>query len=174
MVDMNAKVGDERVMDVVGKWGIPGKNENGEWLVDVCAERGLFLTNTFFQHKNIHRYTWRRGDDYEQKGLIVYVAVDERLRKDVCDAKVVRGMFGGSDHLAVLSELKTKEKWVYEKKGGVKKEIVKIKELQEKQIKDEYKREMAEALSGKWKSVKDSTDIVKVFGTLNEVGGVSQ
>ncbi len=136
------------MMDVVGKWGIPGKNENGEWLVDVCAERRLFLTNTFIQHKIIHRYTWRRGNDCEQKGLIDYVAVDERLRKDVSDAEVVRRMFDGSDHLAVLAKLKMKKKWMYEKKGGVKKEIVKIEKLQEKEIKDEYKREMAEALSG--------------------------
>ncbi len=54
MGNMNAKVRDESVMDVVGKWGIPGKNENGEWLVDICAERGLSLANTFFQHKNIY------------------------------------------------------------------------------------------------------------------------
>lgn len=52
-------------MNAVGKWGIPGKNENGECLVDVCAERGMFLVNTFFQHKNIHRYTWRRRKDYD-------------------------------------------------------------------------------------------------------------
>ena len=37
-----------------------GVNENGEYLVDTCAERGLFLANYFFQHKMIHRYTWRR------------------------------------------------------------------------------------------------------------------
>ncbi len=129
MGDMNGKVGDEWVMNVVGKWGIPGKNENGEWLVDACTERGLFLANTFFQHKNMHRYTWRRGNDYEQKGLIDYVAVDERLRKDVCDAKVVRGMFDGSAHLAVLTKLRLKEKWVFEKKGGVKREILKIGKL---------------------------------------------
>ncbi len=59
MGDMNAKVGHECDMNVVGKGRIPGKKENGEWLVDVCAERGLFLVNTF-QHKNIHRYAWRR------------------------------------------------------------------------------------------------------------------
>ncbi len=91
------------------------------------------------------------------------MAVDERLRKDICDAKVVRGMFDGSDHLAVLAKLRMKEKWMYEKKGGVKKEIVKIEKLQEKEIEDEYKREMAEAVSGKWEIVKDSTDIEKVF-----------
>ncbi len=43
-------------------------------------------------------------------------------------------MFDGSDHLAVLAKLKMKKKWVYEKKGGVKREIVKIEKLQEKEI----------------------------------------
>ncbi len=38
------------------------------------------------------------------------------IRKDICDAKVVRGIFDGSDHLAVLGNLRMKEKWVYEKR----------------------------------------------------------
>ncbi len=74
-----------------------------------------------------------------------YVAVDGRLKKDICDAKVVRGMFDDSDHLAVLTKLRLKEKWVFEKKGVVKKEILKIEKLQEKEINDEYKHEIAEA-----------------------------
>ncbi len=41
--------------------GVEGVNENGENLVDVCAERGLFLANTF-QHKMIHQYTCMRDD----------------------------------------------------------------------------------------------------------------
>ncbi len=50
-----------------------GVNENGEHLVDVCAERGLFLANTFFQHKMIHQYMWRRREDGgEEKSLIDY------------------------------------------------------------------------------------------------------
>ncbi len=65
---------------VVEKWEVEGVNENGEHLVDVCSERGLFLANTF-QHKMIH-----------QKSLIDYTAVDERLQKDMHDAKVVRGV----------------------------------------------------------------------------------
>ncbi len=36
--------------DVVGKFGVDGVNENGEHLVDICGERGLFLTNTS-QHR---------------------------------------------------------------------------------------------------------------------------
>ncbi len=77
---------------MVGKWGVEGVNENGEHLVDVCTERGLYLANIFFQHKRIHQYTWRRREDGgEEKSFIDYIAVDERLRKDVLDAKVVRG-----------------------------------------------------------------------------------
>lgn len=31
----------------VGKWCINGVNENGPYLVDICAEKSLFLSNTF-------------------------------------------------------------------------------------------------------------------------------
>ncbi len=53
--DTNGRVGSTEVAGVVGKWGVDGVNENEEQLVDVCAERGFFLANTFFQHKLIHR-----------------------------------------------------------------------------------------------------------------------
>ncbi len=69
-----------------------GVNENGQYLVDICAERGLFLLNTF-QHKMIHRYTWARGNE---RSLIDYIAVDSRLRREVEDAMVVRGLFSDS------------------------------------------------------------------------------
>ncbi len=68
-------------------------NENDEHMVDVCAERGLFLSDTFFQHKMIHQCTWRRRDDrVEQKRLIDYTAMDRRLKRDAHDAKVMRGV----------------------------------------------------------------------------------
>ncbi len=80
--DVNGKVGNSELAGVVGKWEVEGVNENGEHLVDVCAERGLFLANTFFQHKMMHRYTWRRGEEgKEERSLIDYIAVDERLKR---------------------------------------------------------------------------------------------
>ncbi len=98
---------------VVGKWGVEGVNENGEHLVDVCSERGLFLANTF-QHKIIQQYMWRRGEDGgEERSLIDYIAVDERLRKDVLDAKVVRGALEGSDHYAVVVKIILRDKWEF-------------------------------------------------------------
>ena len=78
------------VGNVVGKWGIEGVNENGQYLVDVCAERGLFIANAFFQHRLIHRHSWRRGNE---RSLIDFIAIDNRVKRDVLDAKVMREMF---------------------------------------------------------------------------------
>ncbi len=104
---------------VVGKWGVKGVNDNGEHLMDGCAERGLFLTNTFFQHKMIHWYTWRRREDGgDKKSLIHYIAVDERLRKDVLDAKVVRGALEGSYHFAVVVKIMLRDKWEFCRNSG--------------------------------------------------------
>lgn len=47
-------------------------------LVDICTERGLFLTNTCFKHKVIHWYTWRRKSvQNEQEGMTAYTAAIE-------------------------------------------------------------------------------------------------
>jgi len=109
--DMNAKFGDVIIDEVVGKWGVPGRNENGESLVEVCAERGLFLANTYFEHKMIHSCTWRRGSlQIEQKGLICFIGVEKRLKRDVADAKMVRGIFVRSDNLAVLMKMEVQER----------------------------------------------------------------
>ncbi len=43
--DMNASVGSTETGGVVGKYGVEGVNENGQYLMDICAERGLFLSN---------------------------------------------------------------------------------------------------------------------------------
>jgi len=168
MGDMNAKVGYEEVDGVVGKWGVPGVNENGECLVDVCAERGLFLANTFFEHKMIHRYTWRRSDEREeQKGLIDYIAVDERLRKDVLDARAVRGLFQGSDHFAVLAEVRIKVKWVYEKGSKEERKILANERLNEEECKIEYEKRVTEVLNEAIESVRIS-DVNCVFEVFRD------
>ena len=74
--NMNQRIGSSEVADVVGKRGVNGVNVNCEYLVNICTERGLFLANTFFQPKMVHRYTGRRDDEGERKSMIDYKAVD--------------------------------------------------------------------------------------------------
>ena len=52
--------------------------------------------------------------------LIDYIAVDEALKKDVLDARVVRGMFQKSDHYVVLVKIKIRYKWEHGRKGSKK------------------------------------------------------
>ncbi len=82
--------------------------------MDICAERGLFLSNTFFQHKMIHRYTWARGDE---RSLIDDIALDNRLRREVEDAKVVRGLFSDSDHFEVVAKVRMRDRWEFKGNG---------------------------------------------------------
>ena len=55
--DLNARVGDGEVEGVVGKCGVPGENESGERLLDMCVEQELVIGNSFFKKKEINKYT---------------------------------------------------------------------------------------------------------------------
>ena len=103
---MNGRFGNSEIAGVVGKWNMDEVNENGEYLVDTSAEKGLFLANPFYQHKMIHRYTWGRRDELvEQKKKIDYIATDEKLRKDVL---AVRRMHERLDHYVLLIKIRLK------------------------------------------------------------------
>ncbi len=83
----------------------------------------MFLSNTFFQHKMIHRYIWARGNE---RSMIDHIAVDNRLRREVEDAKVVRGFLSDSDHFAVVAKVRMKERWEFKgnrRKEGEKREL---------------------------------------------------
>ena len=36
--DMNARVGNEELLGVIGKYGVPGRNVSGERLLEMCSE----------------------------------------------------------------------------------------------------------------------------------------
>ena len=44
-----------------------------------------------------------------EKSMIDYITVDEKLRKDVLDAKAVKGMLEGSDHYVVIAKIKIED-----------------------------------------------------------------
>ncbi len=148
-----------------------GINESREHLVNVCAERELFLTNTFFQHRLVHRYTWRRMDERdEQKSLIDYIAVDERIKKDVLDARVMRGLFDGPDHYAVVAKIQIRGRWEYSKKCKSKgRQVIASERLDRKEVREEFEKKVCEKLGEARTTVGEETNVNDVFYVFKEV-----
>ena len=48
MGDLNARVGDEEIENVVGRYGVPGRNESGEKLIELCTEQEMMVGNSLF------------------------------------------------------------------------------------------------------------------------------
>ena len=47
--------------NVIGKYGVTGLNENGRYLLQLCCSNGFRIMNTFFRHREAHKYTWYRA-----------------------------------------------------------------------------------------------------------------
>ena len=99
MGDFNAHVGTDTDTGkgVIGKHGVTELNENGSYLLQLCCSNGLRLINTFFQHREVHKYTWYRPS-MDQKSLIDFCIVLLDLFSDVLDVRVKRGAELSTDH----------------------------------------------------------------------------
>ena len=61
----------------------------------------LKITNSFYRHKNIHKFTWEaRGT----KLITDYIIINDRLQSNIEDTKVFRGSETDSDHKLVESK----------------------------------------------------------------------
>ena len=155
MGDLNARVGDSEVEGIVGKYGVPRVNENGERLVEICAEREFVIGNTWFKKKECKKYTWERG---EQKGMIDLILISRAHVKSLLKVEVKRGMAGGmSDHHLVRAEVRVNGEWCGKRKRLPGKEVIKGDKLREDECKGVYKG----FISGKWREVDDS-DVLSV------------
>ena len=75
--DLNARVGDVKVPDVIGDYGVAGINESGEQMLDMCVQFEMAVCNTFFKKRGIHKYTWIRKvrGEIVQSELMDYVYI---------------------------------------------------------------------------------------------------
>ena len=108
--DFNAKVTSDRhgCEAVIGGESLhSSSNDNGTRLLDFCAANQLIIGGTLFQHKDIHKGTWRSPN-----GLTVnqidHICVSRKFCNSLVDVKVCRGADIGSDHYLVRGRLKIK------------------------------------------------------------------
>ena len=188
MGDMNARVGDDTSIwgEVLGRYGEEVCNENGRRLLQFCNEYNLWISNTWFPHKRIHKYTWEcRGRGL--RSLIDYFLVGKEARKQVMDVKAVRGAEIGSDLYLVLMKIKLKARRVKNSSQVRGRQKIKIRNLKDDRVRREYQAVIAElyeearaggCASGKdvelaWKELKEGIvgAATKVCGTMRGRSG---
>ncbi|XP_055715158.1 uncharacterized protein LOC129809374 [Phlebotomus papatasi] len=108
--DFNAHVGvdSDTWRGVIGKNGDKSENPNGKMLLDFCAIKGYSIMNTFFQHKEIHKYTWedtKRG----LKSIIDFVLVPGVDRRIVQDVRVFNSAELSTDHHLLFAKINLNE-----------------------------------------------------------------
>ncbi|KAF8767855.1 hypothetical protein HNY73_020741 [Argiope bruennichi] len=86
--------------EAVGSFGVEGKksNNNGDRLMDVCAKFKLKIQNTFFDHKNIHTYTWYKKND-SSRSVIDFCITRQITALHVHDVLACRWFDCGTDHI---------------------------------------------------------------------------
>ena len=99
MGDMNAKAGDDNlgVERTIRRHGC-GTINNGERLVDFCADNSMVIGGTLFPHPTTHKRTWisPNGRDKNQ--------INGTWRRSLLDVRVRRGADVGSDHHQISSD----------------------------------------------------------------------
>ena len=58
--DLNARVGNEEIEGIVGRHGVPERNESGERLLEMCAEQELVVGDSWFKKNYVYKHTWLR------------------------------------------------------------------------------------------------------------------
>ncbi|VDP26766.1 unnamed protein product [Schistosoma margrebowiei] len=110
MGDFNAKVGTDNTgyEDIMRRYGLGERNENGERFANLCAFNKLVIGSTIFSHKRI----------YNPHGLhqIDHICMNKKFRRTIEDVRTKRGADIASYHHLLVAKMKFKLKkhWTME------------------------------------------------------------
>lgn len=83
-------------------------NQNGKHLRDSLSFNKLRVENRFFQHKEIHKFTWSaRGS----RSIMDYVIANENLSKLFREVRVLRSCDIDSNHFLIRGKVDLKTRW---------------------------------------------------------------
>ena len=104
--DVNAKLGKEPAYQkITGKHTLHEEtNRNGELLCDFAAANNMTVMSTQFQHKQIHKGTWR-SPDHNIINQIDHVLVNQNKKEVIEDIQSLRGPNIDSDHYLLKTSL---------------------------------------------------------------------
>ena len=87
--DWNAKLGNQEIPQVTGKFGLGVQKKVGQRRTEFCQENRLVIANTLFQQHKRRLYTWTSPDGQYQN-QIDYILCSQRWRSCIQSAKTRR------------------------------------------------------------------------------------
>ena len=84
--DLNAKVGNQEIPGVIGKFGLGVQNEAGQRLTEFSQENALIVANILFQQHKRRLYTWTSPDG-QHRSQTDYILCSQRWRSSIQSAK---------------------------------------------------------------------------------------
>lgn len=102
--DFNARTGRKKHDRIIGQFGEEILNDNGMRLINLCDQNNLRVVNGFFEHREIHKFTWTQHSR-NLKSIIDYLIVRQNTKLKIQDVRVYRGATCGSDHHLVKAKI---------------------------------------------------------------------
>lgn len=90
MGHFNAKIGQDRVLDLVGDHGLGNRNDKGDRLDEFCQQNNMVATNTWLRHHSRRLYIWtspQHNNVRVVQNQIDFIMVNERYHNAVIDAR---------------------------------------------------------------------------------------
>ena len=75
--DWNAKVGNQELPGVTGKFDLGVQNEAGQRLIEFCQENTMVIANTLFHQNKRRFYTWTSPDDQYRNQIIIFFSAKD-------------------------------------------------------------------------------------------------
>jgi len=106
--DLNAKIGQEETYrPIIGKYSLHTlSNDNGIKLINFACSKNMVVASTLFNHKDIHKMTWRSPDG-QTFNQIDHLLIDARHVSSVIDERTFRGANIDSDHYLLISKIRS-------------------------------------------------------------------
>lgn len=169
--DLNGRVGkqDQRSGDVIGNHGEMTRNNNGTRVIDFCIENNLLVMNTFYRHKDVHKYT-REVKSRNERSIIDYVIASRNLRQAIQNVRVRRGPEINSDHYMVIARTKIGLDRVVTKnelQNNTSREVIKSYKLNNKEVAERYRSRVNELIEAT--STSNNCDLEHLWGNFKNI-----